>query len=162
MKNDMPTKVLSGSSDIARTVLSVLLIILLIGVSLWVLRPFLLAAIWGTMIVVATWPLMLKVQAGLRKRAFAVTVMTVAMLMVFVVPMFLAIRAFVVNLDTITQPSSEKDVEDFARACDDFETLHPLTNQSIAEDFDAAGVRRNIAADLARAADATRPTEAVR
>ena len=102
MKNDMPTSVLSGSSDIARSVLSVLLIMFLIGVSLWVLRPFLLAAIWGTMIVVATWPLMLKVQAGLRKRAFAVTVMTVAMLMVFVVPMFLAIRAFVINLDTIT------------------------------------------------------------
>jgi predicted PurR-regulated permease PerM len=102
MKNDMPTTVLPGSTDIARTVLSVLLIIVLIGVSLWVLRPFLLAAIWGTMIVVATWPLMLKVQAGLRKRAFAVAVMTVAMLMVFVVPMFLAIRAFVINLDTIT------------------------------------------------------------
>lgn len=102
MKNDVPTPVLSQSNDITRGVLSVLLIIVLIGVSLWVLRPFLLAAIWATTIAVATWPLMLKVQAGLRKRAFAVTVMTVAMLMVFVVPMFLAIRAFVVNLDTIT------------------------------------------------------------
>jgi predicted PurR-regulated permease PerM len=46
---------------------------------------------------------MLKVQAGVRKRAFAVIVMTLAMLMVFVVPMFLAIRAVVANLDTITQ-----------------------------------------------------------
>ena len=103
MKNDVPTSVLSGSSDIARIVLSVLLIIVLIGVSIWVLRPFLLAAIWATMIVVATWPLMLKVQLGLRRRAFAVTVMTLAMLMVFVVPMFLAIRALAANIDTITE-----------------------------------------------------------
>ena len=101
MKNDVPA--VSATRDITRTVFSVLLIIILIGVSLWVLRPFLLAATWATMIVVATWPLMLKVQAGVRKRAFAVIVMTLAMLMVFVVPMFLAIRAVVANLDTITQ-----------------------------------------------------------
>jgi predicted PurR-regulated permease PerM len=103
MKNDSRATLLASSRDLTRAVLSVLLIMVLIGVSFWVLRPFLLAAIWATMIVVATWPLMLKVQAALRKRAFAVIVMTVAMLMVFVVPMYLAIRALVVNMDAITE-----------------------------------------------------------
>ena len=102
MKNDVRASVFTPSTDLTRIVLSVVLIAIMIGASFWVLRPFLLAAVWATMIVVATWPLMLKVQAGVRKRAFAVIVMTVAMLMVFVVPMFLAIRAVVLHMDAIT------------------------------------------------------------
>ncbi|MCK7500174.1 MAG: hypothetical protein MZW92_65150 [Comamonadaceae bacterium] len=35
----------------------------LIGGSLWTLRPFIGPAIWATMVVVATWPLMLRLQA---------------------------------------------------------------------------------------------------
>jgi len=83
--------------------LSVLLIAVLIGASFWVLRPFLLAAVWGAMIVVATWPLMLQVQARVRRRTFAVIAMTGAMLLVFVVPLVLAIQALVGNMDTITE-----------------------------------------------------------
>ena len=45
-------------SELARTVLSVIFIGGLIGGSLWVLKPFLGALIWATMIVVATWPMM--------------------------------------------------------------------------------------------------------
>ena len=90
------------SQDLALTVLSVLLMLVLIGGALWVLRPFLLSLIWATMIVVATWPLLLKVQAALRRRALAVTIMAAAMLMVFVVPLFLAIDTVVRNIDTIT------------------------------------------------------------
>jgi predicted PurR-regulated permease PerM len=89
--------------ELTRTVLSVLLIAVLIGASFWVLRPFLLASIWAAMIVVATWPLMLKVQARVRRRALAVIVMTAAMLMIFVVPLLLAIQALVDNMDTITE-----------------------------------------------------------
>jgi predicted PurR-regulated permease PerM len=88
--------------ELTRTVLSVLLIAVLIGASFWVLRPFLLATIWAAMIVVATWPLMLNVQAALRRRTFAVIVMTGAMLLIFVVPLLLAIQAIVDNIDTIT------------------------------------------------------------
>ena len=43
-----------GSRDLVRVVLGVLLIVLLIGGTLWILRPFLPAVIWATMIVVAT------------------------------------------------------------------------------------------------------------
>lgn len=92
----------SARGELTRTVLAVLLIAILIGASFWVLRPFLLAVVWASMIVVATWPLMLKVQAAVRRRALAVIVMTGAMLLVFVVPLVLAIQALVDNMDTIT------------------------------------------------------------
>jgi predicted PurR-regulated permease PerM len=88
--------------DLARTVLSVLLIAMLIGASFWILRPFLLASLWAVTIVVATWPLMLRVQAKLRRRTFAVVVMTGAMLLIFVVPLLLAAQVIVDNIDRIT------------------------------------------------------------
>ena len=59
---------MSRSSDLTRTTLGVLFIGGLIAVSFWILRPFLGAVIWATMIVVPTWPIMLKVEARLRCR----------------------------------------------------------------------------------------------
>ncbi len=88
--------------DLTRTVLAVLLMVVLIGASFWVLRPFLLATVWAAMIVVATWPMMLKLQQRLRSRALAVTIMSGAMVLVFVVPLLLAIQTLVDNADTIT------------------------------------------------------------
>ena len=100
MTGDKPAATTRG--ELTRTVLSVLLIGILIGASFWVLRPFLLSAVWASMIVVATWPLMLWVQARVRRRTFAVIAMTGAMLLIFVVPLLLAIQALVDNLGTIT------------------------------------------------------------
>ena len=88
--------------DLTRTVLAVLFIGGLIGFSLWILRPFLGAIVWATMIVVATWPVMLAVQARLwGKRGLAVTVMTLGLLSVLIVPFSLAIGAIVANVDEI-------------------------------------------------------------
>lgn len=101
MTNNAATTRVRG--DLTRTVLSVLLIAILIAASFWVLRPFLLPAVWAAMIVVATWPLMLKLQSRVRRRTFAVIIMTGAMLLIFVVPLLLAIQAIVGNMDTITE-----------------------------------------------------------
>ena len=101
MKDERPNPLARG--DLTRTVLAVLLIFALIAASLWVLRPFLLALVWATMIVVATWTLMLKVQAALRRRSLAVLVMSGAMLIIFIVPLVLAIQAVVQNADTIAE-----------------------------------------------------------
>jgi predicted PurR-regulated permease PerM len=87
--------------DLARTVLAVLLILVLAAASLWVLRPFLLAAVWAVMIVVATWPFMLLVQRRLRRRALAVTIMTCAMLVVFVAPVLLTIQTLLASTDQV-------------------------------------------------------------
>lgn len=89
--------------DLARTVLTILLIAALFTASFWVLQPFLLAIVWAGMIVVATWPALLAVQARLRSRALAVAVMSGAMLLVFVVPLALAVRVLVDHRDTLSQ-----------------------------------------------------------
>src|SRR6266436_1601733 len=91
----------NARGDLTRTVLAVLLMVILIGASFWVLRPFLLSIIWAAMIVVATWPMMLKLQDRLRGRALAVTIMSGTMVLVFVVPLVLAIQTLVDNTDVI-------------------------------------------------------------
>ncbi len=88
--------------DLARAVLQVLLLGALIGGTFWILRPFLLATLWATTIVVATWPLMLRAQARLGgRRGPAVAVMTVGLLLVLVAPLSLAIVTIVENADRI-------------------------------------------------------------
>ncbi len=91
-----------GGRDLARTTFAVLFIGLLLGTSLWILRPFLGPALWATMVVVATWPLMLRVQGLLwGRRALAVTVMTLLLLLLFVVPLVFAIITIVGHADTL-------------------------------------------------------------
>ena len=88
--------------DITRTFLAVLFLGALIATSLWILRPFLGAAIWAVTIVVATWPLMISIQRRLwGRRSMAVAVMTVVLLCVLVVPLWLAIGTIVANADQI-------------------------------------------------------------
>jgi len=88
--------------DLARTTLSILFIVGLIAASIWILAPFLPALIWATMIVVATWPIMLRVQRMLwGRRSLAVVVMTLALLLVFVIPFSLAIGTVIANADLV-------------------------------------------------------------
>ena len=88
--------------DLTRTTLAVLFITALIGASFWILRPFLAASVWATMIVVATWPLMLRVQRWLgNRRALAVSVMTAVLLLVYVVPFMLAVGTVLDQADRI-------------------------------------------------------------
>ena len=91
------------TQDLTRTVLAVLTMGGLIGISVWVLRPFLPSLIWAVTIVVATWPVMLRVQAYLGgRRALAVVAMTFALLLVFIVPILLAVVTIAENADRIT------------------------------------------------------------
>ena len=91
-----------AAGDLTRSTFAVLFMGLLIGAALWVLRPFLGPGIWATMVVVATWPLMRRVQSWLGgRRALAVAVMTLALLLLFVVPLMLAIGTIFVNVDVI-------------------------------------------------------------
>ena len=88
----------SAQRDLARITLVVLAIGGLLATSLWILKPFLPAVIWAIMIVVATWPLLLWLQRRLWKRRWlAVTAMMIALVLVFVLPFWLAISAIVSN-----------------------------------------------------------------
>jgi predicted PurR-regulated permease PerM len=89
-------------TEIGRTLLNVLAILALILASFWILRPFVGAFIWATTIVVATWPLLLKLERLLwKKRGLAVTVLSLVLLGVLFVPFVLAIGAIVGNIDAI-------------------------------------------------------------
>jgi len=88
--------------DLTRTVLAVLFLAGLVGTSLWLLAPFLPATIWAMTLVIATWPLMREVQATLwNSRVLAVAVMTLAFLLIFVAPFWLAVGTIVGNAEPI-------------------------------------------------------------
>ncbi|OYY74240.1 MAG: hypothetical protein B7Y40_05760 [Gammaproteobacteria bacterium 28-57-27] len=92
----------SNPRDLTQITLAVLFIGGLLLATFWVLKPFLSALLWATMIVVATWPLMLKLQAGLwNKRSLAVAVMSLSILLMLVLPLSMAIAAVVENSDKI-------------------------------------------------------------
>jgi predicted PurR-regulated permease PerM len=88
--------------DLTRTTLAVLFVGGMIAACFWILRPFLPAIIWATTLVVATWPIMLQVQRRLwNSRGLAVAIMAMALLIVFVVPFWLAITTIADNFDRI-------------------------------------------------------------
>ena len=92
----------SESRDLARTMLVLLFIGGLMLASFLVMRPFLPAVVWATTLVIATWPLMLAAQSALGgRRALAVTVMTIALALVVLVPLSLAVDAVVSHSDRI-------------------------------------------------------------
>lgn len=91
------------SRDLARTLFQLLLLGALIAGVFWVLSPFLAALAWAATMVVATWPLLLRVQAALGgRRSLAVAVMTIALLLLLIVPLYAGISTIVGNIDTIT------------------------------------------------------------
>jgi predicted PurR-regulated permease PerM len=90
--------------DVTRILLAVLALGGLIAASLWVLRPFLPALIWATMIVVATWPAMRGAQRRLAgRRSLAVALMTVAMLLIVIAPIAVAIVVVVDHADEVVE-----------------------------------------------------------
>jgi predicted PurR-regulated permease PerM len=81
-----------------RATLVILIIVALIGTCLWIVHPFLPATIWAATLVVATWPVMRRLQVLLwDSRALATTVMIIVLLLLFVVPFWLAIGTIVAN-----------------------------------------------------------------
>jgi len=95
---------MEGRSDLTRTTVAVLFVAGLIAACFWILRPFLPAIVWATTLVVATWPVMLRVQHRLwNRRGLAVAIMTLALLLVFVVPFWLAITTIIDNFDRIVE-----------------------------------------------------------
>src|SRR5882757_9425245 len=92
----------TNSSDLTRTTLAVLFIGILIAACFWVMRPFLSSLLWAAMIVIATWPFFLKLQARLwGKRWLAVLVMTVLLLLVLIVPICFAVLTILEQTDQI-------------------------------------------------------------
>jgi predicted PurR-regulated permease PerM len=107
--DSVQTSVPSGGSPIAqrqgeltRTLLAAIFLGGLIVASLWILRPFIAAAIWAATIAVATWPVLLWFQARLwHRRSLAIVAMSAVLVLVFAVPLALAIGTIALNAEEI-------------------------------------------------------------
>ncbi|WP_374035556.1 AI-2E family transporter YdiK [Bdellovibrio bacteriovorus] len=93
---------MSPSTDLTKTLLSILFMGLLAVISLWVLLPFLPAMIWAGMIVIATWSTMLKLQGKFNnKRWPAVLTMAVLMSALVIIPLAAALFSLINNRQAI-------------------------------------------------------------
>jgi predicted PurR-regulated permease PerM len=86
--------------DLTRRTLAVLFIGSLLIASFWIMQSFLPAIVWAMTLVIATWPLMLWVQRHVGgSRGFATLIMTLILLLVLIVPFWLAVSVIVTNID---------------------------------------------------------------
>ena len=90
--------------DLLRHALSLVVIGLLIAGTLWTLLPFVGALVWATLLVVATWPLMLGLEQRLGgRRGWAVAVMTLGLVALVALPLGLAIATLVQHMGEIVE-----------------------------------------------------------
>jgi predicted PurR-regulated permease PerM len=102
MREEKSNSVPQSHQDLTRTTLAVLFVGGLLAASVWVMQPFLPATVWAVTLVITTWPMMLRVQRRLgNRRGLAVLVMTMALLLVLILPFWLAISTIVANTDEI-------------------------------------------------------------
>jgi predicted PurR-regulated permease PerM len=88
--------------DLVRNIIVIALIGALLAASFWIVKPFLPALIWSSMIVIATWPLLVIVEKKVMGRRPAVMVMMGLLILVFVIPLTLALGTIVENAPQIT------------------------------------------------------------
>lgn len=99
MKTTIPV-----SRDVTHTTLAVLFIGMLTAASFWILRPFLISVIWALLIVVATWPVLLKLDKKFsNRRGPAVTIMTAALMLIVFIPLTLAVLTIIHNAADIAE-----------------------------------------------------------
>lgn len=88
--------------DLPQIVFAILIICGLLALSLWIVAPFAAALVWATTIVVATWPVLLKLQKWFGgRRGPAVAVLTIALLLVVVVPFLAGLGTLLGNREAI-------------------------------------------------------------
>ncbi len=88
--------------ELVRNTLVIVLIGALLVACFWITSPFLPALIWASMIVIATWPLLVIVQEKVRGRRPAVMVMMGLLILIFIIPFTLAVGTIVENAPQLT------------------------------------------------------------
>lgn len=99
------------SYDLVRLIFGILFIVILIIACLWVVQPFILGFAWAGMVVIASWPLLLRIQAlTWGRRTPAVVIMTLLILILFILPFGLVINSIVDNsgqlVEWVAQPEN--------------------------------------------------------
>ncbi|WP_312240443.1 AI-2E family transporter YdiK [Pantoea sp.] len=91
-------KNLQRGKDLPQILFTLMFILLMIVACIWVVQPFILGFAWASMVVIATWPLMLKLQSWLwGRRTLAVIVMTIILLLLFIIPIALLVNSLIDN-----------------------------------------------------------------
>ena len=91
-------KTLYQGKDLPQILFTLMFILLMIVACLWVVQPFILGFAWASMVVIATWPLMLTLQRWLwGRRSLAVIVMTFILLLLFIIPVALLVNSLIDN-----------------------------------------------------------------
>ncbi len=89
---------LNNQCDLPRIIFGMLFIGAMIIASFWIIQPFILGLAWAAMVVIATWPLLIKLQQLLwGRRSLAVIVMTLLLILLFILPISLIIGSLVDN-----------------------------------------------------------------
>ncbi len=91
-------KSLQRGVDLPQLLFSLMFILLMIIACLWVVQPFILGFAWASMVVIATWPLMIRLQHLLwGRRSLAVIAMTILLLLLFIIPIALLVSSLIDN-----------------------------------------------------------------
>ncbi|MFT8211326.1 MAG: AI-2E family transporter YdiK [Symbiopectobacterium sp.] len=103
----MPKSARQQRFDLPRILFSLMFITIMIIACFWVVQPFILGFAWASMVVIATWPLMLKMQKLLwGKRSLAVTGMTLLLCLLFVMPISILVSTVMDNTSAIVSWAS--------------------------------------------------------
>ncbi|QCI24223.1 AI-2E family transporter YdiK [Buchnera aphidicola (Muscaphis stroyani)] len=82
--------------DLSQSILSLIFVISMSIVSFLVIYPFILSFSWASMIVIATWPLMLKLQRLFGgDRFFAVLLMILILILLFIIPIVFLVHSLI-------------------------------------------------------------------
>ncbi|MGK2960017.1 MAG: AI-2E family transporter YdiK [Candidatus Malihini olakiniferum] len=96
--------------DLPQILFSLMFITIMIIACFWVVQPFVLGFAWASMVVIATWPLMLKMQKLLwGKRALVVTCMTLLLCLLFVMPISILVSIVIDNTSVIVSWASRQE-----------------------------------------------------
>ena len=98
----MPDFPQNGPQDNTRSVLVALLASAIVISAIWILKPFLPATIWAVTIAVTTWPLLHRLQTVVgNSRRMAVSLTILIAMLVFLLPLWLAITTVSSHFDDI-------------------------------------------------------------
>ncbi|MCU5774947.1 AI-2E family transporter YdiK [Erwiniaceae bacterium BAC15a-03b] len=91
-------KNLQRGTDLPQIMFTLMFITILIVACFWVVQPFILGFAWASMVVIATWPLMIKLQSWLwGRRSLAVLAMTLVLLLLFIIPIAILVNSLIDN-----------------------------------------------------------------
>lgn len=94
---------MNRDADLTHATLAIFFLVVLAAATFWVLSPFLTSILWAVIVCVATWPILLRLEAAFGgRRRLAVAAMIAMILLVIFVPVVLALTTIISNAQNIT------------------------------------------------------------